>query len=537
MGTLVDSQAHGKISLEERQAITILHGDTIEAGISLLSVLIPDRGEYEEAYSLNWKAYREEYAAAVPRMNGLAIEEENLITGGTEGRLGLMQILGRGLSGIVYKAVDDRGFFYAVKTFNQEPDSAAGTLIKREITVAKELEHRYIVPVFDEKRVRYDGITLVMEYAELGTLASYQDIKPATAVSIFCQILEALAYIHSEGFTHRDLKPANVLLRSKNPIHVLVSDFGFTSRDPLRTFCGSHRYCAPEIYSASSKNIPYLNMVDIWSVGIMIIEYCLPKDCLIEPSPWVLKEWFDIIERDRRQPPRIGWERLANLANTMLSHNPYDRPTAETSLSNIDDSSLDDPQRICHLLASEQNHHPAKTYKKIIGDHISMYTLQTWINRDSQKDPPTAINLTKIYYTLGQTRYTMKGDLKGVKHYVLQSKLEASGQKAPRGTYVALDIALVILERRAPFERDLLRSLRELQEEESRADSGHRSISAGIGPSTFPARSPIQPAHLEGTGFSEFDALPPLNSLSGIGFEEFDYPKSFLDALPNSGPV
>lgn len=141
MGTLVDSQAHGKISLEERQAITILHGDTIQAGISLLSVLIPDRGEYEEAYSLNWKAYREEYAAAVPRMNGLAIEEENLITGGTEGRLGLMQILGRGLSGIVYKAVDDRGFFYAVKTFNQEPDSAAGTLIKREITVAKELEH------------------------------------------------------------------------------------------------------------------------------------------------------------------------------------------------------------------------------------------------------------------------------------------------------------------------------------------------------------------------------------------------------------
>lgn len=158
-----------------------------------------------------------------------------------------------------------------------------------------------------------------MEYAQLGTLENSRDLRPAEALSVFRHVLKALTFIHSEDFAHRDLKPVNVLIQSDNPTHVLVSDFGFTGQDPLRTFCGSHRYCASEIYISHTQNIPYVNRVDIWSVGIMTIRYCLPSDCLSEPSPWTSEAWLDIVDRERRQSPEGGWERLASF---MLSHDP-----------------------------------------------------------------------------------------------------------------------------------------------------------------------------------------------------------------------
>ena len=66
---------------------------------------------------------------------------------------------------------------------------------------------------------------------------------------------------------HRDLKPANILINSEGGIK--LSDFGISS-EKLQTssFIGSSHYMAPEIL----KKDKYKNSVDIWGLGICIIE-------------------------------------------------------------------------------------------------------------------------------------------------------------------------------------------------------------------------------------------------------------------------
>ena len=291
-------------------------------------------------------------------------------------------------------------------------------------------------------------------------------------VCAFRQIPEALVYLHAQGLAHRDLKPANILVKSVPPLHVLLSDFGLVGRDTLTTFCGSHRYCAPEIYFAKSKKLPYSNMVGIWSVGVMILEHVVLIDDLPEPSAWIAEQWLDTVGHGRCKSPKRGWERLMNLANLMLIQNPYHRPIAVTCLSTVSDSSLSNPERVRTLTSAGRNPLPPKAYKNIVAGQITIDILQTWMNQDASKDPRVAINLTEIYGAIGLTRHTMRGDLKGASRYALRLKLESSSQGASRGTYVSLDTAIIILEARAPNEEELLKSLKELR----RGVSDDRSV-------------------------------------------------------------
>ncbi|KAL9110154.1 MAG: hypothetical protein Q9227_005213 [Pyrenula ochraceoflavens] len=266
---------------------------------------------------------------------------------------------------------------------------------------------------------------------------------------VFSQILQGLTYVHAKGFTHRDLKLSNVLMKSDHPFHILLSDFGFMSRDPLQKFCGSTRHCALEIHDAKLKKLMYLNMADIWLTGIMIIEYCCPTDCLLDPSPWTVEEWLQVVEHDRRRVSREGWERLANIANLMLVQNPYKRPTAQASLLHLDDSSFGKRERLQELFTELQSH-PETRYNNVQGV-LDTHILRNWLNLDPARDPSTAINLTKVYVALGLNRATMRLDLKKTPHYILQAKKESSNRKAPRGTYVSLDTALSCVRKRAPF--------------------------------------------------------------------------------------
>src|SRR5262249_23233527 len=67
----------------------------------------------------------------------------------------------------------------------------------------------------------------VMAYAEQGSLARRLERGPLPvpeALTIFCRVAEALAYLHVKGVRHCDLKPGNVLLDARG--RALVADFG-----------------------------------------------------------------------------------------------------------------------------------------------------------------------------------------------------------------------------------------------------------------------------------------------------------------------
>jgi serine/threonine protein kinase len=90
------------------------------------------------------------------------------------------------------------------------------------------------------------------------------------AARLIYQLLDAVAYMHSQNIVHRDLKPENILLQTTDvdsPIKII--DFGMAREhnmdDPPMTRClGTPYYIAPEVLR---KN--YDRSCDLWSVGII----------------------------------------------------------------------------------------------------------------------------------------------------------------------------------------------------------------------------------------------------------------------------
>ena len=96
-----------------------------------------------------------------------------------------------------------------------------------------------------------------MEYVPYGDLSQY--VNSDTAMPEYLcryvahQMMSALEYLHKSNVTHRDIKPDNILVASKDPFKVKLSDFGLSkvihdNETFMKTFCGTLLYCAPEIY-------------------------------------------------------------------------------------------------------------------------------------------------------------------------------------------------------------------------------------------------------------------------------------------------
>ncbi|GFR75317.1 LOW QUALITY PROTEIN: serine/threonine-protein kinase SIK3-like [Elysia marginata] len=81
----------------------------------------------------------------------------------------------------------------------------------------------------------------------------------------FRQIVSAVSYCHRRGIVHRDLKAENLLLDAN--LNIKIADFGFsnffTPNLPLKTWCGSPPYAAPELFEGVEYDAP---KVDVWSV-------------------------------------------------------------------------------------------------------------------------------------------------------------------------------------------------------------------------------------------------------------------------------
>lgn len=115
----------------------------------------------------------------------------------------------------------------------------------------------------------------LMEYISGGSLKDL--IEPGIGVKLvpllLPQLAKALSVLHEQHILHLDLKPSNILIRSKDPLKVVLADFGISSLlDPelsrkMTTVKGTPHYWSPESFTGVVGE-----EADYWSLGIMLLE-------------------------------------------------------------------------------------------------------------------------------------------------------------------------------------------------------------------------------------------------------------------------
>ena len=253
--------------------------------------------------------------------------EPDALTGRTVGHHSVLEPLGEGGMGFVYKARDARlKRLVALKVLRPERigEEADRRRFLREAQAAAALNHPHIVTVH-EVGVE-DGLDfIVMEYIAGGTLADLMAagrLPTERVLRLAAQVTDALAAAHAAGIVHRDLKPSNIMLAS--PDHAKVVDFGLakfseaarpSEADTLsRTgaLIGTAAYMAPEQFAGHPADA----RSDVWAVGAILYEMATGQRPFPEPN--VMLVINDILTRDPEPPGTLNPDLPAGLEKVIL---------------------------------------------------------------------------------------------------------------------------------------------------------------------------------------------------------------------------
>jgi serine/threonine protein kinase len=243
--------------------------------------------------------------------------------------------IGEGAAGEVFLATDTKtNEQIAIKKMPLNAQNIK--LLTSEIHIMKESTHPNVVRYLDSFRVE-DKLWVAMEYMGGGCLTEileqFEDVQMAEGnIAWVCQeTLKGLAYIHSLHRIHRDIKSDNILLGSGG--EVKIADFGYAAqltqqKNKRQTIVGTPYWMAPELIRGQE----YDTKVDIWSLGIMIMEMAEGEPPYMEFPP--LRALFLITTKgipDLKEPSKWS-QHFQNFVSLCLEKDPSQRPDASELL-------------------------------------------------------------------------------------------------------------------------------------------------------------------------------------------------------------
>ena len=252
----------------------------------------------------------------------------NSLVGQTLGHYKILDQLGAGGMGVVYRAQDTKlGRQVALKVL---PTSSRGTddetveRFRREARTASALNHPNICTIygFDE----YEGqLYLAMELLDgdpLDRRLSGRPLDLRHMLDIATQVADALDAAHTEGILHRDVKPANIFLTRRGQVKML--DFGLAKLSPEYRRRASHIDAKHEtrvVEHFTSKagttvgTIAYMSpeqargddvdpRTDLFSFGVVLYEMATGKQSF--PGHTTAVVFDGILNRDPIPPSNIN---------------------------------------------------------------------------------------------------------------------------------------------------------------------------------------------------------------------------------------